>query len=155
MRPPFRTLCTMYIHWSHFHFSLPAIGKHSHHSDFQFWMDPFKTMDALGQTPPKDILDGQNQATPPATTPVRECAWNLAIAFVCVCVCVCVCVLGRGEIEKEKCNLNPIGQRGVQFRQGVTLKIQGVTSLCLGSGGILVRKRASERRDSWSYEWED
>ena len=37
-------------------------------------MDPFKTMDPLGQTPPKDLLsnaDGQNQATPPATTPVR------------------------------------------------------------------------------------
>ena len=38
-------------------------------------MDPFKTMDPLGQTPPKDLLsnaDGQNPANPPATTPVSN-----------------------------------------------------------------------------------
>ena len=67
-------------------------------------MDPFKTMDGLGQTPPKDILsnvDGQNQATPAATTPVRKCACveisyrNYCMAFACVCV-------AGGVREREK-----------------------------------------------------
>ena len=38
-------------------------------------MDSFKTMDPLGQTPPKDLLsnaDGQNPASAPATTPVSS-----------------------------------------------------------------------------------
>ena len=69
-------------------------------------MDPFKTMDPLGQTTPKDLLsnaDGQNPASAPATTPVstKKKGGRLGCAPVIKIGCWWVLVRKSEELKRR------------------------------------------------------